>query len=350
MDQKELKNKIAYYYSKLPADAQAVFSSMKWMESLQEISRKYSLNEEQVQTLGTETTLVLLGIIDIDEYNKILEGEISISVDSKLKMIAEIDSLVLSTIKPSLNQAFTKNSNDIAEEKFGINVKKLDERFSKLPLEVQKAINESNYQSALYNIAKKHKLSISQMASLEEATTKIMLNIIHPDNYQTEVEKSLEIGKDKAIEITNEVNEGVLKNIREVLKKTWGSNEKVSINTDEVPTPPYKEIKLEKKIISVPVQTNIPKVESKIYKDAGIEVLDDSVTKTETKKEEVVKAPTKEVEVRDILADKLAGITMSGTSVSDHSIPKINIQPETKPKAEEDSSAKKYDPYREVIN
>lgn len=81
MDQTQLQQKIVEYYNKLPSDVQTLFSSMNWLKDLEEISKRYSLSEEQKEYLGTETTLVLLGVIDSKEYNKNLEAEISISAD-----------------------------------------------------------------------------------------------------------------------------------------------------------------------------------------------------------------------------------------------------------------------------
>lgn len=220
MNQAQLQEQIALYYSKLTPDMQEMFSSMKWMDTIGEISKKYSLTEEQKATLGTETTLILLGMIDKDEYNKNLEDEITISSESVQKMIGDIDTMLLSAIRIQLSETFQKNTIALAEEKYG-GVEKLDERFEKLPKEVQEAISESNYQSTLYKIAEKYKLSINQMGALEEATTKVMLSITHPDKYEAELQASINIPKDKIAELVADVNEGVLKNIRDILKSHW---------------------------------------------------------------------------------------------------------------------------------
>ena len=43
MNPEELKQKIAEYFAKLPKEAQDVFSSMVWMNTLNEIIAKYNL-------------------------------------------------------------------------------------------------------------------------------------------------------------------------------------------------------------------------------------------------------------------------------------------------------------------
>jgi hypothetical protein len=344
MDQTQLQQQIALYYSKLPSDAQAVFSSMKWMDSLRDISAKYALSEGQIETLATETTLVMLGIIDMDEYNDNIQREISISTESIVKMTKDIDDLVLATIRPQLQETFEKNSTELIEKAYG-DTKKLDERFLSLPPELQRAISESNYQSGLYGIASKYKLSIDQMSSLEEVTTKLVLNMIHPDSYEKEVESKVGLPKDKSIELVNEINESVLKSIRSKLKEHWNDSNKNVAHTleEEVPRPPYKETLVTEKTIVA------PKAEEKIYKDAGIEVLNENIDK----KEEAIPTPSpvQTPSGADMLADKLSKMTMSSTGVSDHSIPRVaKIEEKANQSAPDNLPTKKYDPYHEPIN
>ena len=115
MDQEQLQQKIAEYYAKLPNNVQVVFSSMKWMEVLETISAKYSLKEEQNATLGTETMLVLLGIIHHVEYNEVLEKELGLPKPDLEKMLTEIDDAILRPIRSQLSEQFHKN-NESGEE------------------------------------------------------------------------------------------------------------------------------------------------------------------------------------------------------------------------------------------
>jgi len=348
MDQTQLQQKIAHYYSKLPPDVQTVFASMKWMDTLRDISNKYQLTTEQIETLATETTLVMLGIIHLDEYQKIIEAEITIPATSMISMIAEIDTLILKTIRPQLANTFTNNANDLVEEKYG-GVTKLDERFSKLPQEVQVAISESDYQAKLYAIANKHKLSINHMGALDEVTTKVMIGIIHPDKFEAELQANISIPKEEIIEIVNEVNEEVLKNIREILKSHWGKESSTTQESDdEVPIPPYA-----MSTVNIPLAS---KVESKIYEDSGIEIVKEEeqtekpsvdtiplkpnaniITNTPVAPE--INRPNSNIS-NSIIGDKLGGITKSETSTTDYSLPKINKDP---------SLSKPHDPYHEAI-
>jgi hypothetical protein len=278
--------------------------------------------------------------------------------ENLLKMITEINTTVLGSIRPQLTNTFQKNAIDIAEEKYG-GVQKLDERFLKLPKEVQFAISESGYQKALYAIAAKHKLSINEMGALEEATTKVMLSIIHPDKYESELQSSIAKPKEEISEIANEVNEDILKNIREILKNHWGSGSQIANDIDdEVPLPPYAKSPMQESIIAQPkeevkIETKASGAESNIYKSAGIEMMDkkESPVPPVTEKEKKM-SPMDNILLMesgiDMLSNKLNQSTVSKTVVSDHSIPKMQGgSPESK--ADSAPTPKAHDPYHEAI-
>ncbi len=371
MDQTQLQQQIALYYSKLSPEMQASFSSMQWMESLREISRIYKLTENQIVTLGTETTLVLLGIISTEEYEATLKDEIKIDDAGMKSMLAEIESKILGVNRSRLREAFEKNVDELGQEKYG-GVQKLDERFLKLPQEVQQAIRESNYQPVLYKIAEKHTLSINHMAALEEATTKVMLGMIHPDKYEQELQSTIGIPKEEIREIVSEVDEGVLKNIKEILKSHWGKQE-IATTADDVPIPPYKTSSLEtfskesdakiyeasgveivkdsKPILSKPEEKSVTESESGVLNSSGINIVRDipiapsehilANKETEKKLLEGLEHPADVA--TSIIGDKLSGATKSKDTVTDYSLPKLGkdvaVPLPTKP----------HDPYHEPI-
>jgi len=275
MDQEQLKQKIAEYYGKLPKEAQVVFSSMTWMETLKSISAKYGLNNNQIEILGTETTLVLLGIISIDEYEEILKKELMLEEEVLGEMMSEIYENILKKIETQLYETFDLNTTALVEEKTNNGVK-LDEHFINLPKEVQEAIVKSGWKEKLYEMAQKYKINIEQMGILEEVTIKLMLNEIHPDQYESELASKITIPKEDISNLVKDVNEEILKKIRE--------NEKNSSKEEEVPIPPYVTSNKEQ-VVSSKENTNTP---------------------------------------INIIEEKLKGATVSERIVSDHSTPKIS--------------------------
>ncbi len=119
MNPQELQQKIAEYYAKLPPEAQEIFSSLKWMEVLKNIGVKYNLNDSQIEDLSVETTLVLLGIVHSEGYEKDMVKQLGLPLSVVDKMLAEINEQILKPIKVKLNETFEKNvksfENQLAE-------------------------------------------------------------------------------------------------------------------------------------------------------------------------------------------------------------------------------------------
>ncbi|HLP86909.1 MAG TPA: hypothetical protein VK153_03500 [Candidatus Paceibacterota bacterium] len=321
MDQAQLQQKIVEYFQRLPKEAQEVFSSMGWMETLKKIGVTYSLNEKQLELLGTETTIVLLGIIHIDEYEKIIETELGVSEEILKKITKEIDNNILKTIKGQLIDAFKSNILYLQEQN-------LDPNFSMLPKNIQLAIENSDWKEKLYKIARRYALTIPQMGDLEEITKKVIKNEIPADKYMDALVAKIPISSIDISNITNAVNIEVLSPIRELMKNT-PTNSQVNIESrsleinmdEEIPIPPYaKTITNDKLLIN-----NEEKVPES-YKPIEIPIENISEPKEEPK---------------NIIEEKLKGATISKHDVTDYSTPKINTAGTEKP------LPRSFDPYRE---
>jgi hypothetical protein len=349
MDQEQLKQKIAEYFVKLPKEAQEVFSSMTWLETLKNISSKYNLNDGQMEVLGTETTLVLLGIVHTEEYQEILEKELNLPKETLEKIMGEIDENILKTVKSQLDEVFKSNTMSLAEEKYG-GERKLDEHFASLPKEVQEAINESGYQVALYEIAKNYKLTIEQMGILEEVTTKVMLNIIHPDKYEEELASKITIPREDIANLVKDVNEKILKTIREILKEHWDKSKQQEDKLEDIPIPPYV-TSSKQEVVSSKDENEIPKQPEVI--PAPEQPKSFVVPKPiEINTEEQVASSKDEKEIpKNIIEEKLQGSTVSDYTVSDYSTPKISSpsSPVASEKSNPEPIPKPHDPYHEPI-
>ena len=266
MDQTQLKQKIAEYFSKLPKEAQTAFSSMLWMETLKGIISKYNLNPKEAETLGTETTLALLGIISLEEYQNNLERELVVDEETKEKIIKEIDDTILKTIKEQLVVAFETNAEALLNESRNKPLV-FDPRFISMPQNVQEAIARSSWKEILFGIAQKYKLTVEQTGILEEITAKVMLNAIHPNNYEKEITSKITIQKEEIPLLVGEVNQEILLKIRELLKERWDIIKKDDKKeVDEIPLPPYSKVKINiPEPIKQPIVPNtIPPVIQKI--------------------------------------------------------------------------------------
>lgn len=375
MNQEELQNKIAEYYQKLPAGAQRVFAQMQWLADLRTISQKYGMSPEQIQTLGTETTLVLLGIISLGEYEEILEKELALGVNKTDQLVAEIDEKILRNIRGDLNSSYNNNLADLFEKeskkeggevnqtstetKIAVKIEtKMHPKFAELPANVLNAIKTSNYQDELYKISEDNDLSIEQMGLLEESIAESFLGEIQPAEFGKVIKSRLNLADDKVNLLVNQINEKILKGVR---RKIMGENS----DTNKISTP--VEIDATEKDVMQSVGFNLaPKEENKprafsasdykesYMKGAGIAVEKEKVI--EPKKEipenstevmqkagiTVVDAP----KTTNIFASKLGGEVKSQTKESDHSLKNLS---NTNQNATAGNYTQNKDPYRMPI-
>lgn len=201
MNKEELQQKIAEYYKKLTPDAQMVFSSNAWLDKLQIISDKYKLTDEQTQILGTETMLVLLGIISVDEYEKVLWDEFKLSETITHELSSEIDIGILKTIRPQLIKIFYKN-NKPTTEKLKETIK--TEMF-KLPKETQEIIESFGWEKIIEEIGKKYLLNPNQINDLQDQVGLILTEAIDLSFIVSSIENNIDVNEEKAIVIAEEL-------------------------------------------------------------------------------------------------------------------------------------------------
>ncbi|MCX6747439.1 MAG: hypothetical protein NTW98_00610 [Candidatus Nomurabacteria bacterium] len=222
MNQEELQQKIAEYYVKLPKKAQGVFASQKWLETLKKISERNTLNQEQIQTLGTETTLVLLSIISRDEYEKILTEELQLPKEKLENILEEINSLVLNPIINELSERYDKNIGILDEETLDQKIEKnnlieenTDSRFTNLPENIKKIIEDSKYSQKIYILGKEKGLTIAQITNLDEMVTDTVLGKISPEVFKIRAMSIAGLDQNKLAILVSEINEKILKGIRQ---------------------------------------------------------------------------------------------------------------------------------------
>ncbi|MEY2671899.1 MAG: hypothetical protein RL687_316 [Candidatus Parcubacteria bacterium] len=282
MDNKELQKQIAEHFSKLPPEVATVFSSMAWMDRAEEVGKKYNLNADQIQSLIMETSLALLGVIHIDQYEESIIQELSIYKEAAAPIVSDMDKEVFASIRPALEKMFAEKIESTTNSKYG-GSKNIDERFKGLPDQVQQAITNSNYKKNLYNIASKYKLNIADMSTLDEVTTKVMLGITSGEDYKNELSKSIGANTGDLDLIVSEVNEQVFKNIRSFLAQNT-RNENTEKEKIEIPIPPYKKSNIplppyKKNTASIPTNLPIAEFEKKETDDgmkiSGIEIIED---------------------------------------------------------------------------
>ena len=339
MDQTQLQQKIAEYYEKLPKIAQTVFSSMLWMEDLKKIIAKYSLNEVQEQSLGTETMLVLLGIISEEEYEMTVRTDLAVEEDMATKIITDVNDMIIATIRPELAEVYKKNN--IVEEST------IDMTGAEGKEETKQAINSVDWKQAVIDIKTKYNFNLIQLEDLETEMQAVFSGTAKPENFQNEIKTKMDITDAQAQEVANEVNEKVFKKIRTNLVQI--------VAKENAPDTELQE-------------------EDSVLKDAGIELIKENAVKiniaendaSKEKREDMIKdvekpeliLPVEKKEERvklapDFLGAKLAGNFKLNPERTEYSIGNMTKDvekklPEMAVPREEKTHFPKVDPYREL--
>lgn len=95
--------------------------------------------------------------------------------------------------------------------------KETQKRFDMLPEDIKKAITSSEVPAKLSAIGTKHGLHVDQLGALEEETARVMLGMVHPNEFVDRIENHLDISTDEAIAITKDVNVDIFLSIRDSL-------------------------------------------------------------------------------------------------------------------------------------
>jgi len=101
----KLKQVIQREVAKLPKENQDVINAFGWEKITEEIGRKYSLNESELNDFQVQTLLILIGLEEPDSYAKNIENNVGTSRNEAGKIADE----VLQKIFTPINDLLIKN-------------------------------------------------------------------------------------------------------------------------------------------------------------------------------------------------------------------------------------------------
>ena len=99
-----------------------------------------------------------------------------------------------------------------------ISIERNTDKFNNLPEDYQEAIRTSDYDNQLALITKEHKLHIDQSAVLEKILAQLIFGEIQPENMISEIEDKIYVSQTEAKIMTTELNQLIIKPIKENLK------------------------------------------------------------------------------------------------------------------------------------
>jgi len=307
----QLEIEISKAREKLSLKSREAIDAVDWKQIISGMNIKF--NSEQLEDLKTETELLLYGLTATENFPKELENRLKISKNEVILLINELDRLIFKKIQLELEnrlKGITTQTNKTLI---------FDPRFINISKSTQEAIAMSDWQNNIHDIAKKYKLSIDKIDPLEKLTVQIITGEIDVGKYKNDIIQQLGLSVDDSNNLITDVDNKILKIIKENLKISLSRNE------DKVPLPPYS---------SKP--TNV-------IPGNKIGVINGIVSEP-IKKETSVVTPL----AINMLKDKLGNTTTSSSTTSDYSLPKITKidQTATPPVA---FNSNLHDPYHEEI-
>jgi hypothetical protein len=321
MNTTQLQQLIQERYQTLSPNAQKAFETMNWATILTEVAEKYALNETQIINLGTETTLVLLGIISTTEYKTTLEKELARPKDISEKIITEITTRIIDPIEKDLS---------IAHEEYNEGARqKTDTNTEQLPLSeaTKQALEESNYGAKLARIGQEQVISLGDMKKIEDATILYLKGGMQSNTFEQTIADILPPEKARLVLLS--INDMILAPMRTYIQTR---------TTPSIPVPPYKTQS------SVLATAGIEMVESidKDTQERGFEgdkgsFSESGISVVEKKEQEdtehlyasnavrknVLEGIENPQKTRSLAQEKMESITTTTKKDSDYSIPKM---------------------------
>ncbi|MCE9585672.1 hypothetical protein K8Q94_03570 [Candidatus Nomurabacteria bacterium] len=109
----EIKQKIKDILSKeLPKDSIILLNQENWLEKIENISKNRNYIEGEAEDIAVETSIMLAGLVDTEEYVYNLEIEIGISHQEALSLASEIFNNILLPIQRKSERKFINENKD----------------------------------------------------------------------------------------------------------------------------------------------------------------------------------------------------------------------------------------------
>lgn len=136
----------------------------------------------------------------------------------------------------------------------------LREIYLKLPKNVQDAIFSIDSAEAVQAIGKKYDLAIDKIGELADETGLVMLGLTHPSDYIVNLARRLNIDKETAKKIAEEINSQIFVKIRESLKKIHGIEPSPRPAKQDTPFPKGEGLGMREEIVKEIEKEEVPAI------------------------------------------------------------------------------------------
>lgn len=118
-----------------------------------------------------------------------------------------------------------------------ITIEEIQKKFEELPEDIKWAIVEADVENKILEIGKKEELNVSQMGQLALEVNTVILGFYPPEKFEESLKASLQLPADKTKMIVEDVNNIILKTIREKMKENRTETTTETMIPNPVPAP-----------------------------------------------------------------------------------------------------------------
>lgn len=117
-----------------------------------------------------------------------------------------------------------------------ITIEEIQKKFEELPEDIKWAIMEADVENKILEIGKKEELNVSQMGQLALEVNTAMLGFYPIEKFEDSLKVSMKLSDDKTKMIVEDVNNMILKTIREKMKENRTETTTETIIPNHVPS------------------------------------------------------------------------------------------------------------------
>jgi len=115
----------------------------------------------------------------------------------------------------------------------------IETMYKNLPNDLKTVFFSANKDETIESIGRKYNLAIDKIGDLANEAGMVMLGVTHPNDFIGNLADRLEIDKEKARAIAQEINEQVFKKVRESLRKIHNMREGAEEEQDKIKVSPF---------------------------------------------------------------------------------------------------------------
>lgn len=100
--------------AELPADVQAAIASAEFEKKVQAIGQRQGLHIDQMEKLGDEIMLVMLGFMSTENFTSNIASEVGVDAEKAARITADVNAEILLPIRESLKTIASKPTEENA--------------------------------------------------------------------------------------------------------------------------------------------------------------------------------------------------------------------------------------------